>query len=241
METKFILGSVRREAEKLGAQGDATHAVRLSGSVNGDRGEGYWLLYPESLILLYRKLGDRDYGGVCAAPEEWHFGNYREAQYELAIELSCDDAVYDCVFTPSERGEAEAVLNTIQTAAAKGVPRYAETLLLAAALIWQLSGDGHAEYARRILGSRYLAAGRRYAESATLSDLVSRAARMFSPEQKQSLMLNLIEQRMSDGEWTGAEQQALGELAAELGQAAEEFAGAWRTLLLKNRCPAIFG
>lgn len=241
METKFILGSVRREAENLGARGELTRAVRLSGAVNGDRGEGYFLLYPDFLVLLYRKLGERDYAGVLDDRGVWEFEDYQEAQYQLSVVLRHGDEVYRCVFAPSEREDAEAVMLAVREARDDREPDCSEAMLIFAALVRSLSGDGHMEYAARLLGGRLLAAGRRYAERFSLPQLAAQAAERLTPKQKQSLMLNLIELRMSDGEWTTAEQQGLGELAAALGWTEEQFREAGEFLLTKNSFPVLFG
>ncbi len=240
MDTKYILSSILREAKKFGGAGPVQAAVRLSGAVNGDRGEGYWLLYENMLTLLYRKLGERDYEGCGAAPEYWNFGDYREEKYALAIAMSCDEQTFECVFTPSERESAEAVLNAIQTAQATPQTVYSESALLMAGLLWQLSGDGHEDFARRLLGVRLLRAGRKYAESTTLPKMVEQADACFDVRQKKSLLANLIEQRMSDGEWSGEEQHALAELAGVWKLEAGVFDVFQDVLLLKNQCPLLF-
>jgi hypothetical protein len=57
MDVKYILSSILREASDMGAAGEIIAGVRLSGAVNGERGEGYILLYDDAVTLLYRRLG----------------------------------------------------------------------------------------------------------------------------------------------------------------------------------------
>ena len=89
MDVKYILSSVAKEAEKIGASGKLLDGVRLSGAVNGERGEGYWLLYEDNLVLLYRRLGERDYEGCSGELSEWSFADYREEKYALKLQCSC--------------------------------------------------------------------------------------------------------------------------------------------------------
>jgi len=240
METRFILSSIRREAEKLGAQGEIRSAVRLSGSVNGDRGEGYLLLYQDAFVLLCRKLGERDYAGVIDMPGAWRAGALNKAQYQIELELFYGDAIYHCVFPPSELADAEAILTVLREAAASGAERCSEAMQLFAAMLVTLSDADHSECLRRILDPGRIAAGRRCAARHSLSELVRQIAESFSAEQKQSLIWNLIELRMSDGLWTSTEQKGLNELAQALGWSDAEFREAAHNLLIKNNYPALF-
>ena len=179
METRFILSSIRREAERLGARGEILSAVRLSGSVNGDRGEGYLLLYADTFVLLCRKLGERDYTGIIDTPGAWRAGAVQEAQYQIELELLYGDAAYHCVFSPSERADAEAILNALREAADAGTGRCSEPMLIFAALLVSLSNADHSEGLRRILDAGTIAAGRRFAAQTTLPELVEQAAKRF--------------------------------------------------------------
>lgn len=240
METKFILSSVRREAEKLGAHGEIRAAVRLSGSVNGDRGEGYLLLYEEAFVLLCRKLGERDYAGVIDAPGAWRTGALQEAQYQVSLEILYGDRVYRCVFPPSERVDAETILAALRDAEAAGETGYSVPMRIFAALLVSLSDADHSECLRRILNAGQTAAGRRYAAQHSLPELVEQAAGRFTEDQKKALLWNLIELRMSDGVWSSTEQKGLGELAQALGWSEAEFRETAHNLLIKNNCLALF-
>ena len=240
METRFILSSIRREAERLGARGEILSAVRLSGSVNGDRGEGYLLLYADTFVLLCRKLGERDYTGIIDTPGAWRAGAVREAQYQIELELLYGDAAYHCVFSPSERADAEAILNALREAADAGTGRCSEPMLIFAALLVSLSNADHSEGLRRILDAGTIAAGRRFAAQTTLPELVEQAAEHFTADQKKALLWNLIELRMSDGLWTSTEQKGLNELAQALGWSDAEFRETAHNLLIKNNYQAFF-
>ena len=72
MDVKYVLGSVLNAAAGLGGTGELRAVVRLSGAVNGERGEGYWLLYEDVLVLLYRRLGECSYEGCCAGQMRRH-------------------------------------------------------------------------------------------------------------------------------------------------------------------------
>ena len=240
METRFILSSIRREAEKLGAHGDILSAVRLSGAVNGDRGEGYLLLYQDAFVLLCRKLGERDYTGIIDAPGAWRTGSLQEAQYQIEMELLYGDTVYHCAFSPSERADADTIMEAFREAAETGTGRCSEPLLIFAALLVSLSNADHSEGLRRILDAGTIAAGRRYAAQNALPDLVEQAATRFGADQKKALIFNLIEFRMSDGLWSSDEQKGLCELAQALGWSEAEFREAAHNLLIKNNYLALF-
>ena len=96
MDIKYVLKSILREAANLGASGELQAGIRLAGAVNGERGEGYILLYSEGLVLLYRRLGLRDYEGCFADLTEWHFDNYREEKYSLLLDANCRDKSFIC-------------------------------------------------------------------------------------------------------------------------------------------------
>lgn len=240
MDTKFILASVLHEAEKYGVSGDVFAGVRLSGSVNGERGEGYWLLYEESLVLLYRRLGNRDYEGYAAPLEEWTFGEYREEEYNFTVDLSCDGKTYSCVFPPAEQEAAEVILNAIANINAALSASYPESALVMAGLLWILSGDGHADHALRVLGKQLYRVGEKFAEDKELTQIAELANTALNMDQKKSLIANLIEMRMCDGEWSSEEQSALAELAEIWEMPTEDYNNIRDILLLKNQCPLIF-
>ncbi|MBO5924126.1 MAG: hypothetical protein J6Q81_06390 [Lentisphaeria bacterium] len=213
MDVKYILSSVANEAVKLGASGKLLDGVRLSGAVNGDRGEGYWLLYEDNLVLLYRRLGERDYEGVCGDPGEWSFADYREEKYALMLQANYNSTAYFLEFTPAERNSAEVILELITQAHADPQTLYPETLLVMAGLFAVLGTNGHEEFALELLGKELYRAGRRYSAEHTLVEMVSLGNKLFTTEQKESVLINLIEQRMSDSEWQSEEAAALRELA----------------------------
>lgn len=241
MDVKYVLSSVLREAEKLGASGGLIAGVRLSGAVNSERGEGYLMLYPEGLALLYRRLGHRDYEGCFADLLDWSFDNYREEKYALALTVSVHENVFNLEFTPSERESAEVILNALVQAQAEPQALYSESLLIMAGVFFLLAHDGHEDYARNLLGKQLWMAGKRYAADRTLAELVRQGNQLFSQEQKQSLLLNLIELRLSDDQWSTAEEDAMKELAA-VWQLPEGFFEQSRSMfLLRSRIWEFFG
>lgn len=213
MDVKYILSSVANEAVKLGASGKLLDGVRLSGAVNGERGEGYWLLYEDNLVLLYRRLGERDYEGCCGELTEWSFAEYREEKYVLQLQASFNKVGYSFEFTPAERSSAEVILNAVTQAHADPKALYPENLLVMAGLVMALSNDGHEAFALDLLGKELCRVGRKYAANHTLVELVEQGNKLFTLEQKKSVLANLIEQRMSDGVWSGSEIAALKELS----------------------------
>ena len=240
MNIKYILSSIVNEAAALGATGELQAGVRLTGAVNKERGEGYLLLYEDGLVLLYRRLGQRDYEGCWAAPEEWNFENYREEKYALLIDMRCREAVYSCEFTPAERDAAEVIFNAIVSAHSQVQTLYSESTLVMTALLYMLSGDGHEEYAESLLGKPLFRAGRRYAADRELQDLVARGAELFSREQKECVLINLIEQRMSDDLWSSTESSALRELAGVWDLGDDFFEQSCRVLLMRRRIGGLF-
>ena len=213
MDVKFILSSVAKEAVKMGASGELLAGVRLSGAVNGERGEGYWLLYEDNLVLLYRRLGERDYEGCCGELGDWSYTDYREEKYALMLQSFYAGTEYLFEFTPAERESAEIILNSITQAHADPHTVYSEAMLVMAGLLSFLSADGHEEYAVNILGKELWRAGKKYAASHTLPELLEQGNTLFNTEQKECVLANLIEQRMSDGIWKSEEAAALRELA----------------------------
>ena len=116
MDVKYVLSSILREAARFGGTGELCAGVRLSGAVNGERGEGYLLLYSDVLVLLYRRLGERDYEGVTGTLPDWSFEVCSEEKYLIRITLQCGKESFACEFTPSERDSAEAIFNAITAA-----------------------------------------------------------------------------------------------------------------------------
>lgn len=240
MDIKYILSSIVREAANLGAFGELQAGVRLTGAVNQERGEGYMLLYSNGLVLLYRQLGQRDYQGCFADLVDWGFENYQEEKYALTIDMICCGNRYRCEFTPSERESAEVIFNAVTAVHAQAQVLYSETTLLMTALLDLLSCDGHEKYAEDLLGKPLLRAGRKYAAGQQLQDLVARAAELFTLEQKQSVLLNLIEERMSDGLWSSSESAALRELAEVWDLGSEYFEQSCGVLLMRHRIGELF-
>ena len=236
MDVRYILSSVAKEADNIGASGKLLAGVRLTGAVNEERGEGYWLLYEENLVLLYRRLGERDYEGCSGELHEWSFTDYREEKYALKLQCSCGGCDYLFEFTPAERESAEIILNAVTQAHAAPQAVYSEELLVMAGLLNLLSTGGHEEFAIELLGKPLRRAGRKYAAERTLPDLVRLANELFSLEQKESVLANLIELRMSDGVWSSEEAGALKELSDIWGIAPEYFEACTRILL---RCRSI--
>jgi len=233
MDVKYVLSSVLQEAQKIGASGSLQAGVRLSGAVNGERGEGYWLLYEDNLVLLYRKLGQRDYEGCCGEPADWSFENYREEKYALLLTAGCKEANFEYEFTPSERESAEIILNAITAAHAEPQAVYSQDMLIMAGLFVHL-GNGHEDFARNLMGKALWRAGQKYADKCSLVDLVKLGNEHFSTEQKQSVMVNLICQRMSDDVWSSEESAALQELSG-VWQLPEEFFGNAVDILLMQK------
>ena len=234
MDVKYILSSVAKESVKLGASGNLVAGVRLTGAVNGERGEGYWLLYEDNLVLLYRRLGERDYEGCCGDLPEWKFADYREEKYALMLQVSCVGTNYLLEFTPAERNSAEIILNSLVQAHAAPEMVYSEEMLVMAGLLSFLSSDGHEDYAVNILGKELWRAGRKYAAGHSLPDLVALGGKVFNTEQKECVLANLIEQRMSDDLWKSEEAAALRELAEVWGLARDYF-DTCAGILLKRR------
>ena len=240
MDVKYVLSSILCEAEKLGGEGVLKAGVRLTGAVNGERGEGYFLLYNDVLVVLYRLLGQRDYEGIGKDIAEWNFENYREEKYALRITLKNAESEFECEFTPSERESAEVIFNAITAAHAEPQAVYPEKTLIMAALIYLLSSNDHEKFAQELLGKGLWRAARKYASGKDLSKLALQSGELFAPEQKQSLMLNLIELRMSDDLWQTEESAALRELSQIWGISGEFFSNAVNLLLLRRRLGELF-
>lgn len=240
MDVKYVLSSILREAEKMGGSGELRAGVRLSGAVNGERGEGYIMLYSDALVLLYRRLGERDYEGLTRDLAEWSFEDYSEEKYLMRITLQCANETYKCEFTPSERESAEEILNAITAAHAEPQAVYPESLLVMAALVYLLSSSEHEKFAQELLGKGLWRAARKYSAGKELESLAVKGGELFTSEQKQSLMLNLIELRMSDDLWQSAEAAALKELAQLWGLSIEFYENAVNMLLLRRRLGELF-
>ncbi len=234
MDVKYILSSVTKEAVKLGASGKLVAGVRLSGAVNGERGEGYWLLYEDNLVLLYRRLGQCDYEGCCGELDDWSFADYREEKYALMLQSSYAGTEYLFEFTPAERESAEIILNSITQAHADPKTVYSEAMLVMAGLLSFLSADGHEDYAVNVLGKELWRSGKRYAAKHTLPDLVEQGNKLFNADQKECVLANLIEQRMSDDLWKSEEAAALRELA-EVWALPKDYFDTCAGILLKRR------
>lgn len=234
MDVKYVLSSILREAASLGGSGTLKAGVRLSGAVNGERGEGYLLLYEDGIVLLYRRLGLRDYEGCYGETASWTFDNYREEKYNLAIDMDCSGTSYSCSFTPSEKEDCEIILNAITAAHAEPRSMFSEPALLMAALLSRLSDAAGADYTCDLLGKQLYQAGKKYGANYELPDLIAHCHSAFTEEQKQSVLLNLIEMRMSDDVWSSSEASALRELAEvwELGSGFFDTAAA---MLLQRR------
>lgn len=213
MDVKYLLSSVANEAAKLGASGKLLAGVRLTGAVNGERGEGYLLRYEDDLVLLYRILGNTAYGGICGEIGEWSFADYREEKYALMLTLSLREQSYSCEFTPAERESAENILNAITAAHADPQTIYPEKTLIMAGLFCYLAEGEHEKYAVELLGKELFKAAGKYTATHTLPDLLEAANSQFTAEEKNSVLINLIEQRMSDDLWSSQEAAALRELA----------------------------
>ena len=222
MDVKYILSSILREASDLGAAGELVAGVRLSGAVNGERGEGYILLYTENLTLLYRRLGQRDYQGCSAALTEWSFDNFQEEKYALAMDIVCQGTSYRCDFTPSERESAESIINAVTAVHADPRNTYSEKTLLMAALLTALTDASQKEFTQNLLGRQLIQAADKFAAGHCLTDIVEKSGKLFDENQKRSVLLNLIEIRMSNDRWNSETASALQELA-ELWQMEDDF------------------
>lgn len=197
MDIKYVLKSILREAATLGASGELQCGIRLSGAVNGKRGEGYLLLYSEGLVLLYRRLGMRDYEGCFADLYEWHFDNYREEKYSLVMDAHCRDQAFVCEFTPSERESAELILNALAAAHAEPLTVYDENTLLMASVLTSFTPEDQTAATLALLGKQLYQASYKYAAKHQLTELIDRTGELFSNEQKKSVLLNLIELQLA--------------------------------------------
>lgn len=240
MDVKYILSSILREASDMGAAGEIIAGVRLSGAVNGERGEGYILLYDDAVTLLYRRLGQRDYQGCTAPLSEWTFGNLQEKKYAYTMDVTCRGTSYQCEFTPSELESTENIIDAVTAAHADPSNTYSEKVLLMASLLTMLSEPVHREFTQSLLGKDLFKAAVKFAASHRLPDIVERSAALFDENQKRSVLLNLIEMRLSDDLWTGKESEALRELA-EVWQLGDDFfEQAAGMLLLRRQLGSLF-
>lgn len=240
MDVKYLLSSVANEAAKLGASGKLLAGVRLTGAVNGERGEGYWLRYEDDLVLLYRILGSAVYSGICGELEEWNFADYREEKYALMLTLSIRGQSYSCEFTPAERESAESILNAITSAHAEPRSIYPEKTLIMAGLLCSLADQAHEKYAVELLGKELFKYGRKYAAKHTLPDLLEAANSQFTAEEKKSVLINLMEQRMSDDLWSSQEAAALRELADVWSIDQQYMENCAQVLLLRSKLWTLF-
>ncbi|MBE6379500.1 MAG: hypothetical protein E7047_01055 [Lentisphaerae bacterium] len=214
MDIKYTLQSILREAASLGANGQLLAGIRLAGAVNGERGEGYLMLYSEGLVLLYRRLGLRDYEGIFASLDEWSFDKFREEKYLLTLEVRCRSNTFRCEFTPSERDSAEQILNAIAAAHAEPLAVYSESTLLMAGLLIGMSGPANGDLSGLLDKKLYLAACK-YATKHQLAEMIVRAGEIFSEDQKKSLLLNLIEFNLYETELPEKSCTLLRELAKD--------------------------
>ena len=169
----------------------------------------------------------------CAELDEYAFADYREEKYALLINISCRNVKYACEFTPSERTAAETVINAINNASAAPQSLYDSNVLIMAGLFYSLS-SGHSGYAAELLGKELYRAGKKFASENTLPDLVAKANDAWTDEQKQSVLLNLLELRMSDGIFEYEESEALRELS-EVWNLKNDFYVQSKDLLLKKK------
>ena len=70
--------------------------------------------------------------------------------------------------------------------------------------------------------------------------MVARAAELFTLEQKQTVLINLIEERMSDGLWSSSEAAAVRELADVWNLGSEYFEQSCGVLLMRHRIGELF-
>ena len=239
MDVKYVLSSVLQEARQLGSSGALQAGVRFNGAVNGERGEGYWLLFEDNLVLLYRRLGQRDYEGCCGELTDWSFEDYCEEKYALQLTAKFQEQSFRCEFTPAERDSAESILNAITANHAEPQAVYSESMLVMAGVFVQLSG-GHEDFARDLMGKALWRAGLKYAAKHTLPDLLELSNKLFSVEQKESIMINLISQRMSDNIWSGDERSALQELNSVWQLPEEFFLNVEKILLQQKKLGELF-
>lgn len=240
MDVKYILSSIVREASDMGAVGQIIAGVRLSGAVNGERGEGYLLLYDDSLTLLYRCLGQRDYQGCTAPLAEWSITDYQEKKYAYTMDVTCRETSYQCEFTPSEQESAESIISAVTAAHTDPSSIYSEKVLLMASLLTMLSEPVHREFTQSLLGKDLFKAAVKFAASHRLPDIVERSGKLFDENQKRSVLLNLIEMRLSDDLWTSKESAALRELAGVWQLGDDFFEQAAGILLLRRQLGSLF-
>lgn len=240
MDVKYVLPSILREASEIGAQGDLLAGVRLSGAVNGERGEGCLMLYTEGVVLLYRRLGQRDYEGFFDNFTAWSFDNFHEEKYSLSLDVHCREKCVRCEFTPSERESAEKILNAVAAAHAEPQALYSKETLLMASLFVFYANSGHTQFIRDLLGKQLHLAAIKYTASRTLESVIREADSLFNDRQKQSVLLNLIEMFMSDDLWRSAEAANMRELAEAWNIAPDVYENFAGTLLLRRSLGNLF-
>lgn len=240
MDVKYVLPSILREAAEIGAHGDLLAGVRLSGAVNGERGEGCLMLYSEGLVLLYRRLGQRDYNGFFEPLDQWYFDNFCEEKYSLSLDVHCREQCVRCEFTPSERESAEQILNAVAAAHAEPQALYSEETLLMAALFIFYGNTESVAFVRELLGKQLYLAAVKYSSYKSLDSVIRQAEHAFNEQQKQSVMLNLIEMFMADDLWRSSESAAMRELARAWNIAPEIYENYAGILLLRRSLGNLF-
>ncbi len=240
MDTKFILSNLLAAAGKFGAAGQVEAAVRFNGSVNGNAGEGYWLLFENALLLLYRVLGEYEYHGCCGKVSKWSYSDYCQEACCLRAKLSCGTEDFAVEFSLSEQHDAEFIMQKVAAANTDPLQLYPEKILNVAALFYLLSDESHREFALKLLGDELFSTAGRFAEQTDIQSVTGRCNELLSQAEKESVLTNLIDLRMSDYLWESNENAALQELAAVWDISTEFYTQCSQILLLRKKIGSLF-
>ena len=240
MDTKFILSNLIAAAGKFGTSGQVEVAVRFNGSVNGKAGEAYWLQFENSLLLLYRVLGEYGYQGCCGNFSNWSYSEYSQESCCLRVKLSCGNEEFAVEFSFTEQQDAEKIMQKVAAANTDPLQLYSEKTLNVAALFYLLSDETHRNFALNLLGEDLFFTAGRFAEKSDIQNVTSCCNELLSQAEKESVIANLIDLRMSDYLWAGNENAALKELAAVWNIGDDFYAQCCQILLLRKKIGNLF-
>lgn len=253
MDTKFVVLSLLRQAEAVGASGEVTYAIRLDKTFDGRSGEGYILCFGDTVCLADRPLGQGTYRCQAAPLAEVRVKKLERGNSNSFADLDFAGSAVGCHWSWAENKDAERLLalfagnaataESPAQAPAAAPDRTAELfvagLMYAAESSGQLSPEQE-QLIRELAPGDMLTRGLDYYHGHDLITYVGAVRAAFNREQLLSLLANQLEVVMVDGDFRSAERRGMEELGRKLGFPAAEYEKILEVILCKNRSPLLF-
>ncbi len=221
MDIRFVLSGPREAAERAGAQGEMTLAIRFESNFRGEPGEGFFFLYPNCLVAVERPTGTNDYQATIHSYGDLSGSAIEDSGYNKKLRCQLNGRKLELGFSWTEKNQIDQLLREVASIGnnqgksanviSQGTATESLIVLFGAGVMYAAGSDGELPQVqkaliRKIIPAEHLKEVMSYYQSNTFEFWAETCAKKFDRLQKISLLSNILEVLMVDGQFRSIEQ-----------------------------------